>query len=323
TLHFILDDRAAFPATCSPQRPESGAGQRKPYLGVFFPSFRPALAGLITERMKGNLSMNTLIRLKKAIPLIVITFVLVWFSLSRATQAVVPPPDGGYPGFNTAEGSNALQNLTTGVGNTAAGWGSLFANSVGNLNTAIGVGTLLSNTGNNNTATGALALLSNTTGIENTANGALALVSSIGDGNTAIGAYTLNQNTIGILNTAVGDAALFNNTTGGGNGAVGDLAGSSNTTGRGRTAGRDNALQNNTTGGGNIALGQFAGQNVSTANFVTCIGAAGANVDNTTWIRNVFGRTTQSGTTAPVIVSDTGQLGTVASSARFKKNIAS
>ena len=233
--------------------------------------------------------MNTLIRLKKIIPLIVITFVLVWFSLSPATQAVVPPPDGGYPGFTTAEGSNALQNLTTGIGNTAAGWHSLFANSVGNLNTAIGAGALLANTGNNNTATGALALLGNTTGIENTANGAFALVSNTGDGNTAIGAYTLNQNTIGILNTAVGDAALFNNTT----------------------------------GGGNIALGQFAGQNVSTANFVTCIGAAGANVDNTTWIRNVFGRTTQSGTTAPVIVSDTGQLGTVTSSARFKKNIAS
>jgi len=32
--------------------------------------------------------------------------------------------------------------------------------------------------------------------------------------------------------------------------------------------------------------------------------------------------TTQSGTTAPVIVSNTGQLGTVASSERFKKNIA-
>jgi hypothetical protein len=32
--------------------------------------------------------------------------------------------------------------------------------------------------------------------------------------------------------------------------------------------------------------------------------------------------TTQSGTTAPVIVSDSGQLGTVASSERFKKDIA-
>jgi hypothetical protein len=44
-------------------------------------------------------------------------------------------------------------------------------------------------------------------------------------------------------------------------------------------------------------------------------------VSNTTWVGNVYGVTTQSGTTAPVIVSDSGQLGTVASSERFKKDI--
>jgi hypothetical protein len=27
-------------------------------------------------------------------------------------EAVVPPPDGGYSGFTTAEGTNALKNLT-------------------------------------------------------------------------------------------------------------------------------------------------------------------------------------------------------------------
>ena len=48
----------------------------------------------------------------------------------------------------------------------------------------------------------------------------------------------------------------------------------------------------------------------------------GANVSNTTWIANVYGVTTQSGTTAPVVVSDNGQLGTAASSERFKKDIA-
>jgi hypothetical protein len=45
-------------------------------------------------------------------------------------------------------------------------------------------------------------------------------------------------------------------------------------------------------------------------------------VSDSTWISNIYGVTTQSGTTAPVIVSNTGQLGTVASSERFKKNIA-
>ena len=58
--------------------------------------------------------MNALIRLKKTTPVFVIAFVLAWFALSPTTQAVVPPPDGGYPGFNTAEGQNALFSLTTG-----------------------------------------------------------------------------------------------------------------------------------------------------------------------------------------------------------------
>ena len=71
-------------------------------------------------------------------------------------------------------------------------------------------------------------------------------------------------------------------------------------------------------------MGAGAGNGVTTADSVTCIGAnvAGANVSNTTWIASVYGVTTQSGTTAPVIVSDTGQLGTLVSSARFKKDIA-
>jgi len=45
-------------------------------------------------------------------------------------------------------------------------------------------------------------------------------------------------------------------------------------------------------------------------------------VSNSTWIGNVYGVTTQNGTTAPVVVSADGQLGTVASSERFKKDIA-
>src|SRR6266480_2725031 len=64
-----------------------------------------------------------------------------------------------------------------------------------------------------------------------------------------------------------------------------------------------------TTGGYNTAVGASAGNGVATADGVTCIGAnvGGANVSNTTWIASVYGVTTQSGTTAPVIVSDTGQ----------------
>ena len=73
-------------------------------------------------------------------------------------QAVVPPPDGGYPNFTTAEGQNALFNLTTGSANTAVGWFSLFGNTTGSFNTATGAGSLLFNTGDSNTAFGAAAL---------------------------------------------------------------------------------------------------------------------------------------------------------------------
>jgi len=67
--------------------------------------------------------MNPLIQDKTFL----IASVVVCFGVFATTQAVVPPPDGGYPGFNTAEGQNALKNLTTGSGNTAVGWYSLFS----------------------------------------------------------------------------------------------------------------------------------------------------------------------------------------------------
>src|SRR5258708_22196458 len=89
--------------------------------------------------------------------------------------AVSPPPDGGYPGGNTAEGQNALLSLTTGGFNTAVGFLSLRSDTTGQFNTAIGAGTLLANTADSNTATGAGALLSNTTGAGNTDIGAFAL----------------------------------------------------------------------------------------------------------------------------------------------------
>jgi len=47
-----------------------------------------------------------------------IFYALGFFAVCESARAVVPPPDGGYPGFNTAEGQNALFNLTTGIGVT-------------------------------------------------------------------------------------------------------------------------------------------------------------------------------------------------------------
>src|SRR6266545_1112 len=106
--------------------------------------------------------------------LILIPILIIGLALLPKMHAVSPPPDGGYPGGNTAEGHLALASLTTGLYNHAVGAYSLLSLTTGNFNTGVGAGTLFSNTADSNTATGAGALFSNTTGTANTANGAFA-----------------------------------------------------------------------------------------------------------------------------------------------------
>jgi hypothetical protein len=48
---------------------------------------------------------------------------------------VTPPPDGGYPNKNTAEGQDAPFSLTNGTSNTANGFSALKANTNGDRNT--------------------------------------------------------------------------------------------------------------------------------------------------------------------------------------------
>ena len=190
----------------------------------------------------------------------------------------------------------------------ADGYRALYHNTTGGINTAIGWQALFSNTeGNSNTATGVNVLFNNTTGDANTASGDGALFyNTVGNRNTATGYTALNSNTEGEENTATGDQALFSNTIGGHNTAIGWQA-----------------LKQNSVGDSNTALGDQAGYLVFDASHVICIGAQtlGANVSNTTWIAGVYGVTPQSGTTSSVVVSVSGQLGTMASSERFKKNI--
>jgi hypothetical protein len=205
-----------------------------------------------------------------------VAFTLICFALSPSAQAVVPAPDGGYPGGNTAEGQNALLRLTTGGYNTAVGYFSLKSNTEGQFNTAIGAGALLANVGNQSTGDGA----------ENTATGAGALLSNtVGDGSTANGAFSLFSNLAGDGNTANGYQALFSNITGG------------------NTAIRFQALYNNTTGRENIALGNEAGTGVTIANDVICIGSGGENISNSCYIGQIFGATSSGGTAVLISVN--------------------
>src|SRR6266508_2503599 len=126
---------------------------------------------------------------------------------------VVPAPDGGYPGGNTAEGQNALLSLTSGQYNTGIGIFSVLSLSDGNFCTGIGAGTLLANTADQNTATGHGALFSNTNGSSNTAIGQSALFdNTTGDSNVAIGFLALSSST-GSNNIALGAGAGFNVTS--------------------------------------------------------------------------------------------------------------
>src|SRR6266478_6560183 len=89
--------------------------------------------------------------MKPNIPPVLIIFALVCFALVQNTQAVSPPPDGGYPGGNTAEGSSALLSRTTGMYNTAVGIYSVLSLTDGNFCTGVGAGTLLSNSAHEHT----------------------------------------------------------------------------------------------------------------------------------------------------------------------------
>jgi len=283
---------------------------------------------------------TSLIRTPTGWPSFRCRYILIIVMLAASTilpeaYAVNPPPDGGYPGFNTAEGQSALLSLDTSTGsaNTAVGTFSLQSSVDASFNTGVGAGTLSLNTGNENTAVGAAALFLNTTGGGNTAVGVDALLNNTGaDANTANGAEALISNVEGSFNTATGFAALSLNVNGCCNTANGNNA-LFLSTGSGNTAVGFFALSNITTGSDDVAVGQNAGVNLTTSdsnNIDVGFNVGGvAGESNTirignndiadTFIRGISGTTIASGTT--VLVASNGHLGTVTSSQRFKEDV--
>src|SRR4029434_9461773 len=135
------------------------------------------------------------------------------------------------------------------------------------------------------------------------------------DNNTATGLGALYSNTGGYYNTANGFEALSSNTTGGGNTAEGY-----------------HALKNNT-GASNLGLGVNAGLNLTTGsqNIDICNSVV-AGESNTmrigraanqtrAFIAGIRGVTTANADAVPVVIDSAGQLGTMSSSKRFKKEI--
>ena len=257
--------------------------------------------------------------------LILILILVVCIGLLPKAQAIFPPPDGNYPGGNTAEGQEALLSLTDGTYNTAVGFFSLRAIRSGNFNTAIGAGALLDNKAEENTAIGAAALLHTTSGSFNTATGSGALFNNfVGRNNTANGFQALASNTIGTSNTATGSTALQNNQTGSNNTATGDEALFSNIAGAVNTANGEQALFSNITGNFNTAIGFAAGFNQTSGSSNVYIGSNMIGIpaeSNACYIASIFGQTTASG--IPVLINSDNKLGTSTSSKRFKDDIKS
>jgi hypothetical protein len=248
---------------------------------------------------------------------LLIPVVLVCFALSPIAQAVDPPPDGGYPNDNTAEGEDALFSLTTGYDNTAIGFNALYFDTIGWENTAVGW----------------RSLYTNTTGFQNVALGNYSLFyNENGASNTSLGYSAMVGNTSGSQNTAVGYTALFVNRTGTGNVGIGLGALYGNFTGDTNVALGQQALYFLTSGSNNIAVGFLAGEQI-TGNDNIDIGHTGFGNESgvirigterthtATYIAGIRATPLVQGAAIAVGITADGQLGVRASSARFKEGI--
>ncbi|MBI5540120.1 MAG: tail fiber domain-containing protein [Bacteroidia bacterium] len=206
-------------------------------------------------------------------------------------------------------------NITTGKYNSFIGYQAGYLNTVGYNNYFFGYRAGYSNIdGYSNIFIGDSCGFANTSGYWNTANGYKAMkVNTTGWNNTAIGVFALYKNTSGNYNTGVGLDALYSNTTGQSNVAIGFNAllvcnGGNNNTAIGTSAYSSGTFFNSTAIGSNTVItanNQVALGNNSITTFY-CMGAYVGTVGVTN--RDLF-------------VDNTGKIGYVASSKRYKNSI--
>jgi Chaperone of endosialidase len=158
-------------------------------------------------------------------------------------------------------------------------------------------------------------------------SGALGSPNLSGSGNTAYGSLSLAGNTIGYRNSAFGDGALQSNNTGNNNTALGNIALVSNADGSDNTASGSQALNNNTSGSDNTATGSaltsgntniYLG-NPGVASESNTLRLGQVNSQTRTFMAGIFGKTASGG--IQVVINSSGQLGTVVSAARYKRDI--
>jgi trimeric autotransporter adhesin len=223
--------------------------------------------------------------MKNKTSLSIAIIVALMIAQSISTSRAGPPNPTPSDGFrNTAGGNGALIQNSSGLNNTGFGYGALNSNTTANNNTAIGANALISNVlGSGNTADGVNALLLNTNGAANTAIGVSALSNNtLYSGNTAFGYQALTKKSVGNFNLALGYQAGFNLTS----------------------------------GGNNIYL-----SNIGIAAESSTIRIGTSTNQTRTFMAGVRGIRTGLANAVAVVIDSNGQLGTLNSSARFKKDI--
>lgn len=209
---------------------------------------------------------------------------------------------GGTNGVITLGGSRFVSNF--GTSSTFVGSGSGNSSNTGSANVGIGTSALAAvTTGSNNQVVGYAAAQALTTGSYNSVLGYGALTSATNPGSTVAIGYQTLQNATNTSNTGVGTSCLTSLTSGEYNTVIGIQGGSAYTG----------------TESSNVLL--YSNGTVGDANTIR-IGVQGSGLGNQNkcFIAGINGVTV---TGTAVLCSTAGQLGTVASSERYKENIQS